>query len=100
MLAKKYTTTQNQQEAVTYRFDYEEWDMIVTINYETRYIQGTAICQINDEAPVYALNYKVDETMSERDSVSYMVGNLALRIARNFALNCLDELEDDEADGV
>jgi hypothetical protein len=99
MLVKKYATKQNLHDSFTYRFDYEEWDMIVTFNPETRLIHGTAICQMTDDAPVYVLTYE-EGVLSGKMAVADMVGNLAYKIAENFALNCLDQLEEDEADRI
>jgi hypothetical protein len=99
MSVKKYETKQNLNDSFTYRFDYDEWEMIVTFNEETRFIHGMAICQITDDAPVYVLSYH-EYTLTAKMAIAGMVGNLASKIAENFALNCLDKLEENEADGV
>jgi hypothetical protein len=99
MSVKKYTTKQNLQDSFTYRFDYDEWEMIVTFNEERRLIHGTAICQITDDAPVYVLTYE-ERVLTGKMAIASMVGKLASKIAENFALNCLDQLEEDEADRI
>ena len=91
MSLKKYST----EDGNAFRFNYEGWDIIVTSSDTNAFLHGIALCKYSDKSAVYTLRLKRKMPADIEKDVANMVGELAKRIAVNFALNCLEDFEDD-----
>jgi len=92
MSVKKYTTKYFNSTAETYRFEYNGWDIIVTISHDKAIMHGTAINSEFEEAQAYSLTMKRPNIHMD-NAAALMVGELVKEIAINYALNCLEEDE-------
>lgn len=82
-------------EGSVYRFDYEDWDIIITSSTQKSELRGIAISKINSDTPVYFTGVRRKNPSDLNLDIARTVGELARQIAVNFALNCLDDFEDD-----
>lgn len=82
-------------EGSVYRFDYEDWEIIVTSVNGKSQLSGIAISKINEDAPVYFATIRRRSPLDFENDIAKTVGELARQIAVNFVHNCLDDLEDE-----
>jgi len=90
-MLRKNESDVNDQERRVYRFEYCDWDVIVTVPCEVAEMHGIAIFQLNDDAPVYSVSIKREIGENLHLDIAEVFSLLQKQIAYNYAMNILEE---------